>query len=289
MFRDEEDYIRGNNCLCLAVHKTDSSLLAYVLMSNHIHIGIRTEAPELFIKAFRYPYNRYFNQKYNRSGRLGEKHCFTIEIEGLYHLLAAISYILRNPLHHGVAATPFGYRFSSISALFRREFGRFTEPELMPVRSQYRYTPAKEPLPKGYKMDISGLILPESVIDIADMQHQVSTARSFMYYMNRISGEAWENEQREDRTRMPPITLNEIERGVRTHDIRTLLSNEHGRANYNTVSDIQLCEEIDRSILKCTRSVYQLSDKEKLQIADMLVRKHRISDEQIARCLGGGL
>ena len=201
MFRDEEDYIRGNNCLCLAAHKTNSSLLAYVLMSNHIHIGIRTEDPEHFIKDFRYPYNRYFNRKYNRSGRLGEKRCFTIEIEGLYHLLAAISYILRNPLHHGVAATPFGYRFSSISALFRREFGRFSEPELMPVRSQYRYTPAKEPLPKGYRMDISGLILPESVIDIADMQHQFSTARSFMYYMNRISGEAWENEQREDRTR----------------------------------------------------------------------------------------
>lgn len=102
MFRQDRDYIHANNCLCLAAHKTDSSLLAYSIMSNHAHIGVRTEDPHEFMKAYRYPYNRYFNQRYGRKGMLGEKHFFQCEIDGLYHLLAAISYILRNALHHGM-------------------------------------------------------------------------------------------------------------------------------------------------------------------------------------------
>lgn len=287
LFRDEEDYIRGNNCLCLAAHKTGSTLLAYSEMSNHAHIGVRTEAPELFMKAFWYPYNRYFNRKYSRSGRLGEEIFFSLEIEGLYHLLTAIAYILRNPLHHGVAATPFGYRYSSISALFRRELGRFEKPILMPEQNQRRYIPNRERLPEGFRMDVSGLILPESVIDVADVEHQFSTARTFLYYMNRVSGEAWEKEQTEDLTSLPPITLDEIERGVALHDVRTMLANEHGRANYHAVSDIQLCEEIDKVLLRGERSVYRLSSREKSQIAEIIFREYRVPVEQIRRCLGG--
>ena len=287
LFRDEEDYIWGNNCLCLAAHKTGSSLLAYSEMSNHVHNCVRTEMPELFIKAFRYPYNRYFNRKYNRKGRLGEEKFFSLEIDGLYHLLAVIAYILRNPLHHGVSATPFGYRHSSISALFRKELGRFEEPELLPERKQHLFLPDRTKLPAGFKMNASGLILPESVIDVADVEHQFSTARSFLYYMNRISGESWEKEQMEDYTPIPPITLHDIERGISLHDVKTMLANEHGRANYHAVSDLQLCNEIDKVLLQGERSVYQLSREEKSEIAEILHRKHRISDEQIKRCLGG--
>lgn len=287
MFRNEEDYIRGINCLCLAAHKTDSSLLAYCFMSNHTHIGVRTENPKLLIKAFMYPYNRYFNQKYGRRGRLGEKEFFQIEIQGLYHLLTAIAYILRNPLHHGVTATPFGYKYSSISSLFKSEFGRFEQPSLMQKKSQYLYLPDAAALPEQWKMDASGLILPESVIDVADMQHQFSTARTFMYYMNRLSGEAWEKEQLQDGINIPPVTLNNIEQGIAYQDIRTMLGNEHGRSNYTTMNDIQLCSEIDN--LMGGGSIYRASHEELVRISEYIYRNFHLSHEQIKRCLGGRL
>jgi len=285
MFRQREDYVRGINCLCLAAHKTDSVLLAYSFMSNHVHIGVRTECPELLIRHFRYPYNRYFNRKYKRHGRLGEKDFFMLEIDGLYHLLTAIAYILRNPLHHGVSATPFGYRFSSINALFREEFGRFHEPELMPDKSQYLYLPDRVCLPNRYRMGSDGLILPESVVDVADLEHQFSTARTFLYYMNRLSGEGWVKEQLQDDTTTPPITLEHVEQGVAYQDIRTMLSNEHGRANYNAASDITLCESIDR--LLSGRSVYELEYREVARVAEDILRRFRVPTEQMKRCLGG--
>lgn len=287
MCRNDRDYIHSNNCLCLAAHKTDSSLLAYNIMSNHTHIGVRTEDPYAFMKAYRYPYNRYFNQKYGRKGMLGEKDFFLSEINGLYHLLAVISYILRNALHHGVAATPFGYRYSSISALFRKELGYIDEPELMPKKSQYLYLPGNDALPDGYKMDASGLILPQSVIDVADVEHQFSTARTFLYYMNRLSGEAWEKEQLQDAVNIPPVTLEQIECSVRYQDLKTMLGNEHGRANYNAKSDIQICDIIDK--LSGARSVYEISQREIEHIAKYLRANCHVPQDQANRCLAGRL
>ena len=106
LFRTREDYIHGIICLCIACYETGNNLLAYCLMSNHVHICVRGDNIKALIKAFRYSYTRYFNSKYRRRGKLGERDFFKLEIHGLHHLLTAIAYILRNPLHHGICDTP---------------------------------------------------------------------------------------------------------------------------------------------------------------------------------------
>ena len=155
----------------------------------------------------------------------------------------------------------------------------------MPDKSQYLYLPDRKCLPSGYKMDSNGLILPESVVDVADMEHQFSTARTFLYYMNRLSGDGWAKEQLQDDTSMPPITLEHVEHGIAYQDMRTMLSNEHGRANYNAVSDISLCETIDRYL--AGRSIYELDDSELIKVREYAFRKFHVSAEQLKRCLGG--
>ena len=170
MFRCREDFIRGINCLCLAAHYTEAILLAYVFMSNHVHIIVRTEDPQKFMIKFRYSYNKYFNAKYHRKGRIGEEKFFKIELIGLHHMLTAIAYVLRNPVHHGICATPGG---------------------TLPRKSAYRFIPSRSVLPESYQMNSEGMILPETVIDTQDIEHQFSTARSLLYYINRLSREEW--------------------------------------------------------------------------------------------------
>ncbi len=287
MFRNKRDYIYGINCLCLATYKTEASLLAYTFMSNHVHIGVRCENPKGFIKIFRYSYSKYFNRKYRRSGRLGERNFYQIEIRGLHHILTAIAYILRNPLHHGVTSTPFGYKFSSIKAIFSKELGREPNINLMPKKYQYIYLPKGNTLPPCYKMNTEGLIIPESVIDVLDVEHQFTTARAFLYYMNRISGDDWEREQLKDGLDDKPITLNEIEKGIPGFDYNTMLKNEYGKANYNAVSDIDLCYEIDKVILPTLQvdSVYNLSEMQYKEVVRILRKKLHIPNEQLKRCL----
>lgn len=287
MFRSRADFIRGINCLCLAAHYTEAILLAYVFMSNHVHIIVRTDDPERFMMKFRYAYNKYFNTKYHRRGRLGEDQFFKTELVGLYHLLTAIAYVLRNPVHHGICATPFGYEFSSIRGMFRKEFGWHSPGDIMPRKSAYQFIPSRSRLPENYQMNSEGMILPETVIDAQDIEHQFSTARSFLYYMNRLSGEEWIREQQQDQTGFPAITLESIEEGVRFHDLNTMLRNEHGRANYAAMTDLMLCNEIDNTILHSYRvsSVYQLTIEQRENMVGYLRRKYSVPVPQAKRCL----
>lgn len=286
LFRSEEDFVRGINCLCLASYNTKSPLLAYAFMSNHIHICARTEDYKKLTRQFRYSYTRYFNAKYNRRGRLGSEGFYVQKIEGLHHLLTAISYVLRNPMHHGITSTPFGYKFSSIRSLFKNELGWNSSEELLKMH-EYKYIPWHRSLPDCLKMNSEGMILPESAIDVADLEHQFSTARTFLYYMNRLSGEKWEQEQIQDGTGKSPITLEMIEQGNTYQDIRTMLSNEHGRSNYKTISDLDLCNEIDsKMVIDLGKiSVYDLTEREKELIKKKLAKTHIISNKQLNRCL----
>jgi len=258
-------------------------------MSNHVHICVRTNQLAKLIKTFRYAYSRYFNSKYERHGRLGERTFFILRLEGLHHILTAISYILRNPLHHGVCSTPFEYEYSSVRAAFMKELGFAHKVTYILDERQYHFLPDGNKLPRGAKMDETGLLLPESIIDINDLEHMYSTARTYLYYMNRISNESWEGEQDEDKNGRPPIRLCDIEEGVRTHNIRTLLANEHGRADYRAKTDLEICRIIDTVLVPASgaASIYCMSMEQRKVCSQYLANKHHISKEQIIRCMGG--
>lgn len=285
--RDEEDYIRCFNCLAMACTETDSTLLADSIMSNHIHECVRTSSPESLIKNQRYKYARYFNTKYKRRGRLGEKSAFVIELKGLYHTIAALSYVFRNAVHHGIAPTPFAYRHCSARVIFGEATGLEPDPVLMPRHNISVHLPSRKKCPTGYRMDKSGLILRQDVVDTVDVEHMYGSARSFLYYMNRLSGEEWQREQERDKGQNNAITIETIENGILLQPIEQMLRNEHGKNDYRIMDDKKLCQLIDKVILpqKGAGSVYLLSQEDKSAIASNLLQKYRLPDSQIQRCL----
>ena len=285
MFRSDEDYIRGFNCYAVAVARTGSVALVDSFMSNHFHGCALTDDIRDLCYHYRTAYSRYFNRKYSRRGPLGETVPFVIDIVGVYHRLAALSYVLRNPLHHGVAPTPFAYPHNSANAIFRTELGKSPVTELLPKSKFYHTVPDKAELPQGYKMDRSGLILRESVIDVQQVEYIYGSPRNYLFYMNRISGEEWEKEQLKDGA--SALTIDKIETGVRMSDVQSMLKNEFGRGDYRAMTDIRLCNLIDNEILPQygAGSVYLLDEKTKREIANDLWSEYRLPREMIVRCL----
>ena len=285
--RTREDYIRCIICLCIAAYESGSKLIAYCIMSNHVHLCIRSTEIDLFIKKFRYSYTRYYNSKYQRSGRLGERSFFRLELKGIYHTLAAIAYILRNPLHHGICKTPFEYEFSSVTGIFTKELGHLTSSNEMTDKIVQRKLPSHHKLPSGIKLSRAGIPLPETIIDVADLEHLFSTARTYLYYMNRISGEEWEREQEKDRLNISPIKLENIEAGVCGTSIREMLINENGRGREHVIQDISLCEAIDKFISEKfpDKTVYTLRPEERLKVGAKIGQHFHVSQEQLSRCL----
>ena len=287
LFRDEEDYNRGFNYFALALYKTDSTGLVESFQSTHCHKMVQTEDPVEFMYVMRQSYSKYFNRKYDRHGRVGEKMHFTLEVVGLHHHLAAMSYVLRNALHHGVVPIPYAYPHCSANAIFQKEMGKRPPERLLDERYFHRFTGKKAEWPSYYRMSESGVFLRESVLDIVQVENMYTSPRAFNYYMSRKSGEEWENEQQKDRNDSEPVRLESIETGIKGQSLEKMLIYENGRSDYRKITDIDLCTEIDRNIVPRygKTSVYHLSRSEKQQIGEQLYRQYHLPEAQIRRCL----
>ena len=287
MFRDLEDYNRGFNCLALAFYKTDSTGLVESFMSNHFHQLSQTADPVELMYNFRLSYSMYFNRKYYRQGKLGEEKHFTMEVVGYNHTLAAASYILRHALHHGIAPLPYAYPHCTANAIFMSDMGKSPCDRILDRKHCRKYIGKTAEYPDKYKMNENGVFLRESVLDIPQVENLFVTPRAYNWYMTRKSSEEWETEQQKDKNDKPPINLSCIEEGVRTDSTEKLLIYESGKANYRRPSDIDICTEIDRSILPKygKPSVYLLSRQEKQKIAEHLYKNLHIPEDQIRRCL----
>ena len=287
IFRDLEDYHMGFNYFAIALYKTDSIGLAESFMSTHTHQTIQTAAPDEFMYNFRRPYSLYFNNKYQRTGRLGEKDHFAMEVNGYHHQVAAISYTLRNALHHGVVSIPYSYPHCSVNAIFRREMGKFTDEKTLPRSQTYKHLSRRAEFPDSYKMSESGVFLRESVLDIPQVENLFVTPRAFNYYMSRKSSEEWDKEQAKDGNGQAPVNLTSIENGILLHNTNQMHAFEAGKADYRKITDIELCTMLDN--LARTRygrhSVYQLTRQEKAQIAVELYKTLHLSEALIRRCL----
>ena len=232
LFRSEADLIRGFNSLALASLTTDSNLLADGLLTTHLHQLVQTDSPLETIFRMRYSYARYFNTKYKRKGKLGERKPYCLEVEGYHHTLAALNYVNRQGLHHGLSPSPFGYPYCSSNAFFRKLLGKEIDKPLLPTIQRYKYLPEGVSLPERYRMDNSGLLLREDIIDTALVETYYVSSRNYLFQMNKIGDEISRKEQQEERSSSPVITLELIEKGVPDMDIEQLLRNESGKHNY---------------------------------------------------------
>ena len=285
--RHEEDYARLFNCIVLAASDTGSSILADVEMSTHVHLGVNTDCPHEMMSRAWLMYSRYFCSRYHRRGRLGEIAPFVLELQGLHHVIAAICYILRNPLHHGVSPTPFAYPFSSANTYFRKELGKIYSEELLSHKSHYRYLPKRSSYPSGYRMTKSGIYLREDVIEVSEVENFFATPRAFLFYMNRLSGEEWRAEQSKDSLDVPPVTIAEIEMGINLQSLDRMLNNENGRLNYRILTDLELCRIIDSHIADQygKSSVYDLNTGELYDACRHFTRTTHAPIQQVERCI----
>lgn len=294
LFRNESDFIRGFNNLALASLMTDSTLLADGLLTTHLHQLLLTESPLEAIFRMRYSYARYFNTKYKRKGKLGARKPFCLEVEGYHHTLAALNYVNRQGLHHGLAPTPFGYKFCSANVLFRKVLGKDQTKAILPNNQRYKYLPEGVSLPERYRMDASGLLLREDIIDTSLVETYYATPRNYLYQMNKIGDEMSRKEQQEERSSSPIITLELIEQGVPGLDMEQLLRNESGKFNPQLISDLELCTLIDETLLPkyCPGStIYEASLSQRADLYNRIwkglwISRHkRTNDAQLRRCL----
>jgi putative transposase len=115
LFVDKHDYLAMLGFMKDLSKKYETSIHAFCLMPNHIHVLVRPGQENLhfFFRDLFGRYSKRFNRRYERKGHLfgGPFRQSVILDEG--YLLAASLYIHLNPVRAGLVSDPREYRFSS--------------------------------------------------------------------------------------------------------------------------------------------------------------------------------
>lgn len=289
LFRCPGDVGAFLNRMALRASAQNTGILADTELSDHVHCIIETNNPALFVGTLRASYTRYLGRRYGRSGRLGELGFFCRKLEGPVQTVTALSYVLRNGLHHGISPTPFSYPYSSVNEMFAEERGIQQIPGHTPSRQEIlaRF-PRHSVLPDHFLVDENGVILRRCFMETARAESYFVTARNFLFQMNRISDERWLAEQQKNDSQHDPLRLEDMEPSLGKGTVQELLANEKGwKYNPAHLTDFDVCALIDKQLPSRfdKHSVYRLTRSQKERLFNDLLHHQRLPVSQLCRCL----
>ena len=123
IFEDSDDYGKFLTVLRKYQPICDFKLIAYCLMSNHIHLLIKTgEMPmsrifQRIIPSFVY----WYNKKYERVGNLFQARFLSSPVNNSSQLLTVVRYIHQNPVKAAICNHPGQYQYSSYVNYFSND------------------------------------------------------------------------------------------------------------------------------------------------------------------------
>ena len=142
VFLDKEDYKKYLSYLEKYSSKKKAVILAYCLMSNHVHLLIRPSEENSLSKMMQgiaLCYTLCFNRKYERSGRLWECRYHSTVIDEEAYLWVVSKYIESNPVRAKLVREAEAYRFSSARAHLLGETNSLLKEPLFDARDLNEY------------------------------------------------------------------------------------------------------------------------------------------------------
>lgn len=118
IFEDDTDREKYLALLHAESKRYKLNILAYCLMTNHVHfIGVpeRNDAMGNVFKYVNMKYSQYFNQKKGEKGHLFQGRFFSSIMDG-FHTLACARYIERNPVRAKIVKNAWDWKWSSAKA-----------------------------------------------------------------------------------------------------------------------------------------------------------------------------
>jgi putative transposase len=118
VFFVEDDYRAYLRILAEQARAYHLEILAYCLMTNHVHLVAVPRRNDSLAKAIGrtdFLYTRLINRLHRRSGHLWQNRFYSCPLDEL-HLALAVRYVEQNPLRAGIVKEPAAYGWSSAAA-----------------------------------------------------------------------------------------------------------------------------------------------------------------------------
>lgn len=261
IMRDEEDFIVARNYLALSAWRENVFVLAFCIMSNHVHIlaGAKNRRDvQNFIRHFKQIYSTYLHNKYGVVNALkGQPECIAI-ISDIKYLRNCIAYILRNPVSAKVCRRIDEYPWSSYKAYFSTDNSSKLPITSLKGRQRRKVLKTRMNIDDcPYRIDVKGSISVDSFVR-TDLVHLAfnRSGRLFLYYLGSCNDAQMEYEL----TSRPLVQSND-------HDL------------------LMSAEKVVVQQFK-GRTIAMLTSSEKCSIIKYLFFNHKSTIPQLSRILG---
>ena len=184
-FRDEDDYRTGMNYMAIVSYTLGIPVLAFVLMSNHVHmvIACNEEQALTFITEFKRLYSFYYRHKYKAKEFLRNNECdyrkLSKEDESLER---AIAYVQMNPVAANICPHAFLYPWGTGSSFFDTRGVAGNLLSEYSFRHQIRMLHSNVRLPQNFRID-NGHIQPRSYVKTLLVEKLFRTPKRMNYFL----------------------------------------------------------------------------------------------------------
>lgn len=190
-FRDEEDFVAGMNSVAIQVHQSKVTVLAFILMSNHLHFVLLGHWDDVraFIDGIKTRHSRYLYHKYGIKELLRRNPVDIREVSSLNEgLEMAIAYSQMNPVAANICAHPTQYPWGTGHLFFNGVRRSGTRLGTLSKRARIRLLHStQEDLPAHWMVGKEGYVLPESYVDIDFVERLYRTPGRMNYFLSNSS------------------------------------------------------------------------------------------------------
>lgn len=187
-FREEEDFKVAMNYVAIeAARRPSARVLAFILMSNHVHFVLSGERGEVraFVVQFRQRYSLYYSRKYDAKEFL-RRNGIDIKLipEEDEAPEKAIAYVQMNCVAANICAHPSQYPWGTGSIFFNSVHGGSRRLKDLSARARKRllHTDADD-LPGAWHLSENGYILPEAYVNVREVEALFRTPRRLNYFL----------------------------------------------------------------------------------------------------------
>ena len=187
-FRDDEDYSVGMNYVAVDKIATGMTVLAFVLMSNHLHFVLQaereTDITNFWVK-YKQLYATYVRNKYGIKEFLRRNQ---IDIQKLptegERLERTIAYTVMNPVAARICATPDAWRWGSGGCYFNRVPLAGKQISEMSMKQCMRVLHSKVKMAPKMGLAPDGVIWPQTYVETEAVEKRFRTPARFSYFLN---------------------------------------------------------------------------------------------------------
>lgn len=189
-FKDDQDFKVGMNYIAIIAILSGIDVLAFILMSNHVHLVLQcsNEEAEWFINEFKRRYSEYLSKRYGKSESLRE---IRNDIRPIYledeSVERTIAYVLMNSVAANICVSATDYPWGSAGAYFRIAGSRGYKVGDISARKRRTILHSRAELPGNVVIGEGGYILPESFIPVKFVESVFRSPKRLNYFLMNSS------------------------------------------------------------------------------------------------------